>query len=152
MWIKYYIERETIWTLNSTMKQTGPNWATKSWKLARILLPPSRFDRQLSLDMKLDATIGVGGFDNIVYSSTKKCIPQWSSIDNYKFTLGSSTYYEDFFYPRWWTLKTFILVKIFLVPAKLIFLGVILPSQRLIIRYRPSWSHSLNPSRNVPGS
>ena len=94
------IERKTIWTLNSTLKQTGANWASKPWKQARILLPPSRFDRQLSLEFQINATIGVAGFDNIRYSSNKKCIPQWSSIDNFIFNLASSTYYEDFFYPR----------------------------------------------------
>ena len=95
----FYIRRKTIWTLNDTLKQTGPTWATKSWKQARIMLPPSKYDRELNLEMKVNVSIGVAGFDNIVYSSIKKCIPQWSSIDNYKFKIDS-TYFEDFFYPR----------------------------------------------------
>ena len=63
------------------------------------MLPPSKYDRELNLEMKVNVSIGVAGFDNIVYSSIKKCIPQWSSIDNYKFKIDS-TYFEDFFYPR----------------------------------------------------
>ena len=101
-------KRETIWTLSDDQKYTGDNyWTTTDgnspkWKHISIDLKPSRYERQLTLSSTLSTTDGSLGYDNILFTTNKKCLPQWKVLYGYKFhqDIATSDFYKKEFQDR----------------------------------------------------
>ena len=70
--------RVKVWEAPDSEKETPP--FSSRWKHASFLLPASNMETRVSLESSVDAHTGVAGFDNIVFTTNKKCSPRFSNM------------------------------------------------------------------------
>ena len=72
------------------------------------------FQFQLTFISSIDSVNGSIGFDNILFTSQKKCLPKWISLDGYKFHQDITTddFYKSMFQPRYLKFKCVVMVEL----------------------------------------
>ena len=116
-----FFHREVLFSLDESEKIFGGNYGSSNaqWKHYKVQIKPSRYEKQVPFwlfDMhytrilfqltflsSINPTNGSIGYDNILFTSQKKCLPKWISLYGYKFhqDIATDNFYKMMFQPRY---------------------------------------------------